>query len=582
MSNPIISNQTNIVANIGETIALSPSLRTGENFLYQWSYSSQVNTDRPNKFVDIPDATGQSLNITLSNQNLYWYILKITDTDTGITYTTNPSQLGIFPFLPNVTGLPLYVYANTFNTKLGVYPSSSYYYEWQKKDIASPLSIPNSGQYIPVVSGSANEILLNNLTLADHNSLYRIFVSGDSSTWMSPPITLVVDPNIEIIKNNIEDITVSAAPVSKRLFVISSVRNGEVLYSWQKSKNDTDFIDISGANQNFINLNLDANNIGEKYRVKLNSNIARAYVKYSPISNIINPSFVSLSSSGNINIISQSEDATITSTGISLFVNAQSDLFLNYQWIKSSDKLLWSDLPTETGSIITRSFDGFAKIKEYYKCKISNTENTIMSDVIELDLNIKSYLINSPSGITVSDSGNFTCQFFSNQTGSFDYSWYRFPISGLGVFNRIIDQPLSISSLSNNIYQSTLNVTGLNVVNNDVDRYIFVAKNKIKNNIEFISDQAYLSVINTITVISGLPKISKIVAGESGSLAVNVTSSAPPVSYQWYKSINSGLSFSAIPNETLNSLSFDPATIQDNRTLYRIEITDSKNRLVLP
>lgn len=581
MSNPILSNQANIVASTSTNITLSPVLRTGENFLYQWAYSSQIDTDRPTKFVDIPDATGQSLDIILNDQNLYWYILKIIDTDTGVTYTTNPSQVGVFPFLPNITGLPLYVYANNSNATLGVYPSSSYYYEWQKKDIGSLLSVPNSGQYITVASGTANEVKLNNLTLANHNSLYRVRVSGDNSVWTSPPITLVVDPGIEIIKNNLEDIAVSA-PVSKRLFVISSANNGDVLYTWQKSKNDTDFIDISGANQNFINLNLNANNIGEKYRVKLNSNIARAYVKYSPISRIVNPSFVSLSSSGNINIVAQSDNTTITNTGVSLFVNAQSDLTLSYQWIRSSDKISWNDIPAETGSLFTRNFDGFAKAKEYYKCKISNIENTIMSDVIELDLNIKSYLVNSPSGITVSDSGNFTCQFFSNQTGSFDYSWYRFPISGLGVFNRIIDQPFSISSLSNNIYESTLSVTGLSVVDNDADRYIFVAKNKNKNNIEFISDQAYLSVINTITVISGLPKISKIPAGDSGLLRVDVLSSAPPLSYQWYKSINSGLSFSAIPNETSNSLSFDPASIQNNRTLYRIEILDSQNRLVLP
>lgn len=583
MSNPFIKNPSNAIANANSSLTLSALVRDDPNLTYQWSYSTQTGVINPTLFEDLPGATGSS--VTLPNASLWhlnWFVLKVTDTILARSFTSSPVQVGAYPTNVSVTGLPLYVYAKNLEANLEIYPSSSYNYVWQQKGVEFPNAKPNLSSYVSFASGDANKIKLTGLSMSNHNTQYRVAVVDNNVTgWISPPITLVVDPNINILQNNLTDFTVPNNG-NKQLSVVARASNGNIVYSWQKAVDDSEFTDIPGEDKNYLNLvNLTTNNVGEKYRAKLVSSISKIYTKYSSVANIINPSFGAQSSS-SIQITGQSSgNINITQTGVGLFVLAQSDAPLSYQWYKSEDKVVYDSIPGATGSSLDLAFNGFEDKIEYYKYKVSNSGNSIFSQPISLDRNTKTRIVNHPSGISVVSSGNISSTFFVNQTGLYDYEWYRAPLSGYNVWIRVNDSG-NISQISDNIFESSLSLTGLNVLNNDKDAYFFVAKNKNTKKIEFVSKKAYIDVMNTIVVNSGLPDIIRIPINESGSLSVNVSSSAPPLSYQWYKSTDSGLNFVPITGAISSSLALNNLVNSDNKTYYRVQISDTANTLILP
>ena len=142
MNNPIISNPENVIGSLGESITLSTKVQVGTDFDYEWSRSAETGSIYPTLFETIPNATGSSLtinNLISSGNHLYWYQLTATHKITKEEFTSNPTQIGVYPNASNlnVTGLPLYAYANNLSTELVVYPSSSYSYIWEKQEITN-------------------------------------------------------------------------------------------------------------------------------------------------------------------------------------------------------------------------------------------------------------------------------------------------------------------------------------------------------------------------------------------------------------------------------------------------------------
>lgn len=604
MNNPIISNPENVIGSLGESITLSTKVQVGTDFDYEWSRSAETGTVRPVLFETIPNATGSSLtinNLISSGNHLYWYQLTATHKTTKEEFTSNPTQIGVYPDASNlnVTGLPLYVYANNLSTELVVYPSSSYSYIWEKQEITNTEEL-DLKKYVHVTGGSSNKLSLTNLDLGDHYSLYRVTVSGATESWVSPPITVIFDPSININQENIQDFTLPTDG-KKRLYVIAQTANGNIEYSWQRSINNGPFIDIDGEENNYIDLSgLTSANIGDKYRVELTSDVSKVYTKYSKVAEILqippNPEY------GPITITNQPQEyAYITNTGVSLNCIGSYNYTFGGLWLKSTDKVLWTTVvPTEgyqtytnadpLNSILNIEYSGFEDKKEYYRCRFFNENEggNIVSNITTVDYNIATYAtVNPPTGITaINGALSLTCDYFQNQTGVYDYNWYRFPIEGTNIMQVCqTGSSLSVSntSLGGALYRSTLQLNSLSVDNNDGDRYAFVAKDKSTQNIVFISSQTKVTVPNTLSIVTNLPDKIRIPDGTNESVSVNVTTSLPSpatVSYQWYESSDNGQTFNPILGATSNSISIT-ASQNNHKHYYRVQASDGLNTIIL-
>jgi hypothetical protein len=578
MSNPIIKNLENAITSISGTIVLSPSIKNDTDLDYEWFFSTDTDSVFPNIFSSLSGEKNPTLILSNldSSKHLYWYKLNITNI-INEQYETVPVQIGVFPSEISITGLPLYVYANNLTANLAIYPSANYNYTWQQKIIYNEEEL-NKVDYIPFASGSSNIISLTGLSLADNNSIYNVVVSSGNYSWTSPPITLIVDPNISVLEQNLSDFVLPSGGF-KQLFAVARSANGGISYVWEKSIDNGPFSAIVGQNNNFINLSgLTADNVGEKYRLTLNSNISRANKQTLTSATILS------AATGLIEILDQSSDSIMISSGINLFVDAQSTTQsnLSYQWLDSNNKIVWNSIVGATGTGLYVPFNGFDSTQTYFKCRISDSSsNILLSDIVEVDNSIATYIIDQPENVTASGSvAQFVCVFFQNQTGVYNYEWYKLPLIDSEIMQRL-GTGNNITQTSDNIYTSTLSLSGLNLANNDNDRYVFVAQKNTNKNIGFLSRKALLTVPNTLTVNSGLPDLFRIPVGSSGSLSVNISSEAPPISYEWQKSTDFAENFVSIPGATASTLVINNPGSGDNQNYYRVIVSDTINSIIL-
>lgn len=602
MSNPIIENPLNILVN-GDNVSttISPKIKVSSDYLYQWSISSnEKNEVSPTKFETIPNATGTELVVsnTDSNHN-NWYRLSAVDKLTNDQYFSSSFQFGVLPSVLNlnVTGVPLYIYANNETAQLEVLPSSDYTYIWKRKEITNDERL-NLDKYVEVSSGSSNILSLTDLSIADTYSIYKVTVSGQSGEpWTSPPITLIYNQSINIIQENLKDFYLPSNG-NCQLYAIARSANGTLLYKWQKSIKGGPYKDMVGQTKNVLNLSgLNTNDVGDKYRLAISSTESKNSFIYSSEARILSQETLN-----NIQTLNISPDAYITTNGVTLsceFYDPEGRM-IETKWLESTDKISWNVI---TGSVDDNggdtnfetthsvSFSSFQDKKEYYRCQLTDivTGDQLLTNIITVNYNPTTYVLTQPTNLTTTNgSGNLTCQFFQNETGLYDYSWYRFPICGTDILEKST-APTSITrngALSPN-YTSTLQLTNLNVSDNDKDRYVFIGKNKSTDNISLISKQAQISVPNTLTVVSGLPDYIRIPEGDSGSLFVSVSTTAPktapndPITYQWSESVDNGQTFTDIVGAIETSLSLSNVSSLDNKKYYRVTVQDSINTLIL-
>lgn len=607
MDNPIIQDPINIISSgINSSLSISPKVNTSGDFLYQWFYSSQTGAINPNIFQTVPTGTGVNLTLNIQNNNnhLYWYKLSIIDKNTDNEYLTEPMQLGILPTNLNITGIPLYVYANNGKANLQVLPSGlNHTYVWKQKTITHEEELDLT-KYIQVASGVSNTLSLSGLGISNNYSIYNVTVSSGSNTWVSPPITLIYDPSITIIQENVTDFYLpetngidiaNYAVGTAQLYVVAQSSNGILSYKWQKSTKGGPFEDIVGATKNLLNLSgLGVNDIGDKYRAVISSNLSRTNFKYSSVATILSQE----SSYNSVEILNMSPDIVyMTTNGAELYCEFTTyGTYAIAQWYQSTDQITWTaigssnlqpegGIPYEVGLSIP--FSSFQNKKEYYRCKITEQDlsTSLLSKIITVDYNPTTYVIANPTNLTTTNgSGNLSCQFFQNLTGVYDYAWYRLPISGTDIMEKssFVTTTVRNGQFSPE-YTSTIQLTGLSLANNDGDRYAFIGKTKDTQNVALISKQAYVTVPNTLTIATGLPDLIRIPVGQSGSLEVSVTTSIPGgvVNYQWSSSTNSGLSFSNIANATGNKLNIPTTASGDNNKYYRVTVNDSINTIIL-
>lgn len=607
MDNPIIQDPIHIVASGNSSVTISPKINASEDFLYQWFFSSETSAVSPNVFEAIPSGTGVNLTLSTANNNhLYWYKLSIIDKNTDDEYLTDHMQLGIFPDNLSITGLPLYVYAYNGKADLQVLPSGlDHTYVWKQKQITHDEQLDFT-KYVQVASGLSNILSLNNLSISDNYTIYNVTVTSGSNSWTSPPITLIYDPSITIVQENLKDFYFpqyngidigNGTNLNHQFYVVAQSSNGILSYKWQKSAKGEPFQDIPGETKNLLNLsNLSINDIGDKYRGVVISSLSKTNFKYTPEATILSQEYSSNS------IIIENENTFpdvvyMTTNGVTLSL----DLFVSIevpvttQWYKSTDQIVWSTTGASQNSNpnsyvateLSIPFTNFENKKEYYRCKITENDlnTSLLSKVFTVDYNPTTYVTANPTNLTTTNgSGNLTCEFFQNLTGLYDYAWYRFPISGTDIMEKSsFTSAIVRNAPASPLYTSTIQLTGLSVVNNDGDRYAFIGKSKDTQNIALISKQAYITVPNTLTVVTGLPDFIRIPVGQTGSLSVSVTTSIPngTVNYQWSSSVNSGQSFSNISNATGNKLDIQTTTSGDNNKYYRVTVNDSINTIIL-
>ena len=321
-------------------------------------------------------------------------------------------------------------------------------------------------------------------------------------------------------------------------------------YQWQKSTNSgVAWTDIAEATNSTLVVNAIRSDNGTLFRVKIDNLLTSNSAKLSVLS-----SLKIQQEPSNANAINLQASFSVVVSGVQP---------ITYQWQKSDDGVNFSNIINNNLSTLSLSNIKAEDDNDLYKVSVADgAGDSYLSASYKLSVNPLLSVISQPTNQIASEAETavFSVSGVCNN-GPFKYQW-EVSTNG-GVSYSVAQEPS---------YSGILNLSGLKIYdNNKIYRTKLISD--IKNNFVY-SSGAILSVPNSIA-ISGHPSNTISSSGNAVFSAV-VTSSQPPLSYQWQTQPPQSYSWTDVVAETGSILNVTGLKLADDNTKYRAILTDQR------
>ena len=321
-------------------------------------------------------------------------------------------------------------------------------------------------------------------------------------------------------------------------------------YQWQKSTNSgVVWTDIAGATTSMLAVNAIRSDNGTLFRVK--------------IDNLLTSNSAKLSVPSTLKIQQEPSNANAVNLQASFGVVVSGVPPITYQWQKSDDGINFSNIINNNLSTLSLSNLKAEDDNDLYKVSVADgAGDSYSSASYKLSVNPLLSVISQPTNQIASEAETavFSVSGVCNN-GPFKYQW-EVSTNG-GVSYSVAQEPS---------YSGVLNLSGLKIYDNN-KLYRTKLISDIKNNFIY-SSGALLSVPNSIA-ISGHPSNTISSSGNAVFSAV-VTSSQPPLSYQWQTQPPQSYSWTDVVAETGSILNVTGLKLADDNTKYRVILTDQR------
>jgi len=322
-------------------------------------------------------------------------------------------------------------------------------------------------------------------------------------------------------------------------------------YQWQKSiDNGVSWIDIAGATNATLVVNVIRSDNGTLFRVKVDNLLTSNSAKLSVPSTLIIQQEPS-----NVNAINLQAVFGVVASGVQP---------ITYQWQKSDDNginffnVSNNNLPTLSLSNLKAEDDN-----DLYKVSVTDgAGDSYSSAPYKLSINPVVSVVSQPTDQTASEEE--TAVFSVSgvcDNGLFKYQWEVSTNNGI-----------SYSIAQEPSYSGSLNLSGLKIYDNN-KLYRVKLISDIKNNFVY-SSGARLFVPNSITIVNH--PANTISSSGNATFSVSATSSQPPLGYQWQRQSPQSTSWMDIVSGTGSTINVSGLKLVDDNTKYRVILTDQR------
>jgi|GEM_PF-1136573 len=549
---PSVTNPSNsaICAGGNTSFAVTGS---GTGISYQW----QVNTG--SGYTNISSAgsnptysnwTTATLNLTnaAAGNNGYLYRCVVSGTCTpaasssGATLTVNTAH--------SITGQPVdRTVCVASPATFGVTVTGTATYQWQvSTDGGSNYNNITSAGSNPTYSGwTAATLSLSGIIAADSGYRYKCVVSGPCASSVESQAKILVVKRLPAISTHPGSYSMGEGSDVNFAVVASG---SELTYQWQEDTSGSNWANISnggkysGASTNTLEIsNITSTMNGYNYRC-----VVSGYCTPSATSNAGTLTVTTAPA-----ITGQPANSAICSGANTYFDIDATGTITGYQW-KMYNGSIWSDVinggvysgATTDSLRITGATTGMNGYQ--YRCVVSGAGGDATSSEVTLTVNTGPVVTTNPSNVSKCAGLDAVFNVSGNRINT--YQWQRSTNGGA-----------SWSDISGET-GSSLTLTGVSA---GMDNYRYRAKVYGTCSPSDTSASATLTV-NSAPVISAEPANRTICANQN--TLFRVTASGTSLTYQWYKSIDNGFSFSSIFGSNNDTLYLNNVPSSDNATRY--------------
>lgn len=542
----------------GASTSLSVVATTSQGTItYQWQSSSNNSS-----WSNISGATSASYTTPTSTVGTVYYRCVATATKDGVSKSTNSNSASVVVSAtptPSISTQPTSKSVNVSGTAslsvAATTASGTLSYQWYSStnnSTWSAISGATSTSYSAPTSSPGTKYYKVRVT----NTLNGYTAYTDSSS-----VSVVVSVAAPTITTHPSSLTVKRGATAT-LSVAATAPYGTLSYQWQSSSNNSSFSNISGATSASYTAPTSSTGV-VYYRCAVKATYSgtssgNTYSNSASVSTDATPAPVITANPSNKSVITGTSGQTIsvTATGNSL----------SYQWQSSTNNSTWSNVSGATST--SYSFPTSSAVTVYYRCVVTNTLN--------------GYTATATSTAATVIVSNLTGPTFTSQPVSANYA-----IGGTAV-------ALSVSATSNGTvtyqWQSSndnstwSNISGATSANYTPPtntagvkyyRCVATATGGSQSNTAN-SSSASITVIQATAPVFAYDLSQIDVTYNAGDIsnALNGTATATngTITYQWYKSTDSGSTWFPIAGAT--SATYAPATTEGGTAYYRVIATN--------
>jgi len=378
-------------------------------FNYQWQKSTDNLT-----WLDVPGQTALTYNVGNLIQTTYFRVVATIAVPDGVKLYSNVSTITVLLNLVSGTVSPEVIRVN-YNSTPGVFTctagsGSDLTYQWQVLNAGEWQNIPGATSLVysalPTPAGST---FFYRVEASSHgNKVY----SNTVNFWIYPELT---SPNVSPVAATIN--YNSASP--KLLCSVSTGGSGVYSYQWQRSYDNSAWVDISGATTTEYTPGILT--ATTYFRRKTTSNAAIVYSNTSKIT--VLPQLISGTATPATKSINyNTAPGTLTCTAAS----GGDGTPFSYQWQNSADNANWTNIPGATALTYT---PGVLTASRYYKLVSAKNGLSVNSNSINIIVypQLKAGNITPPERTINSGSspGALTCTAATGGNNVYSYQWQK-------------------------------------------------------------------------------------------------------------------------------------------------------------
>jgi hypothetical protein len=380
-------------------------------------------------------------------------------------------------------------------------------------------------------------------TASDNGSTFDVVVANSAGSVTSNPATLTVD-TLPAITTQPTSQTVTAG--SNVTFTAGAGGNPLPTVQWQVSTDGgTTFNNIGGATSGAYSFTTASGDNNHKFRAVFTNPVGTVHTNAATLTVNTAPS-----------ITTQPSDQTVTAPAAATFhVTASGTTPLTYQWQKSiDDGTTWSNVGTNSTNYTTAATasgdDG-----TQFRVTVSNTAGSVTSSVVTLTVNIRPAITTQPINQTVNVGQTATFSVTASGTAPLSYQWQKKPSGG------------SFADISG--ATSASYITPATTAADNVAQFVCVVTNVAGS----VTSNAATLTVHAPPSITAEPTDQTVTDGQTTTFKVTAAGT-PPLTYQWQRSDDGGITFTNIPGATGSSYGTGSVDLTDNGAQFHVVVTN--------
>jgi hypothetical protein len=533
---------------LGQTATFSMTASGSPAPSFQW-YKS---TDGGNTWTVISGATAASYTtratVLANNNNLF----RCTATNSSATATSNPALLTVNSAIGAISsplnqkvsaGLPA-TFSITFTSTGGAST-----YQWQK-------STDDGTTWADVTGATGLSYTKSTTVVSDDESKFRCVVTNTAGTAASGAGLLTVDPTAvlpTVVTQPANQSVVAGQPVT-----FNTVASGADLYQWKRSiDNGLTYLAIADANSASFTIPVTtATDNNNKFKCVLYN---RAGLKGTTAATLT----VTAAAMKPTITTQPANQSVVAGLTAKFTVAASGSPTPAYQWQKSTDSgVTWTNVVGATVASYTTPATILADNGTKFRCVATNSAGSATSNnaTLTVSVTVAPAITSQPLNKSVTAGQAATFAIVASGTPAPTFQWQKSTDSGVTWAN--------IVGATTSSY-----TTPATILTDNGSTFRCVATNSAGS----ATSNAATLAVNAASVapaITSQPVNKSVTAGQTATFSV-AASGTPAPTFQWQKSIDSGVTWANIIGATTASYITPMTTLADNGSKFRCVATNS-------